>query len=573
MITDIVQAVDEKQSCSPPVSPKSSDRDFSATSTRLPMDLSETKKVDENLQPTGEETQEATLEAVPSEELEPRDSKRVKARAFSTLRRYLLLLFFCLAQFLDIFNLSALYSANPTIAADLNMTGSESVWTISAVQLTFASFLLISGRISDIYNAKWAFIVGLACLGLLDLGMGRVKNKIGFFVLRAIGGIFSSLTIPSAMHLIVKLFPEPSEQSKAIAVFGATGAVATSLGVVIGAVLVQKASWHWIFYLVTIAAIAIAIASIFLIPSKKTLQTREEPKRTNAEKLKQLDIAGVAILTTALVLLVYSLTQGANKKWADGGVLAPLIISIFLIAGFLYYETLLPEDMVSVPPSTWFLPNFSVLFGTAMLPYFWWTTVFIVYLQYWQQIFLWSPINAAVHVLPAGIVTILMAPTGPLQNKISPKWIILFGEVFAFIGTILFPFSGGKNHYWSRVFPGFVIGSSGMMLVFVHSNIAMFRTTPSKMAGVVGALFNSALQIGSAVGFAAVTSISTSIEKKDGPDGVADFRGRADAFWFLFAMVSVATIGCVVFYKPDRIAEVEVSEKGIEKSDEEKASK
>lgn len=89
------------------------------------------------------------------------------------------------------------------------------------------------------------------------------------------------------------------------------------------------------------------------------------------------------------------------------------------------------------------------------------------------------------------------------------------------------------------------------------------------MAGVVGAIFNAALQIGSAVGTAAVTSISTSIEKKDGPDGVAHFKGRADAFWFLFAIVSVATIGCVVFYKPDRVADVEVT-KDIEKCYEER---
>lgn len=104
---------------------------------------------------------------------------------------------------------------------------------------------------------------------------------------------------------------------------------------------------------------------------------------------------------------------------------------------------------------------------------------------------------------------------------------------------------------------------------FSLDSIAIFRTTPPKMAGVVGALFNSALQIGSAVGTAAVTSISTSIEKKDGPDGIAHFRGRADSFWFLFAIVCVAIVGLVVFYKPERATEVEDIEKEAENSDEE----
>lgn len=96
----------------------------------------------------------------------------------------------------------------------------------------------------------------------------------------------------------------------------------------------------------------------------------------------------------------------------------------------------------------------------------------------------------------------------------------------------------------------------------MSTSIAIFRATPPDMAGVVGALFNSALQLGSAIGIAVVTSISTSIERKDGPDGLANFSGRADAFWFVFAIVCAATVGLAVFYKPERTA---AKEEDIEK--------
>jgi len=433
------------------------------------------------------------------------------------------------------------------------MAGSESVWSVSALQLTFASFLLVSGRISDVYSAKWAFIVGLAGLGVLDLGLGFVKNKIGFFVLRAVAGIFSALTIPSALNLIIKLFPDPVEQSTALSAFGATGAIANAIGAVIGAVLVQEASWKWIFYLVTIVALSIAFLSIFLVPRDSDLRDPVvgNEQTSTAQKIRKLDLAGVAILTSALVLLVYSLTQGANTRWASAGVLVPLILSVILLATFVYFETLLPGDLASVPPSTWFLPNFSVLFGTALLPYFYFATMFLVYIQYWQDVYHWTAVSAAIHLLPPGVVALLMSFTGSLANRISPKWLILFGNTLAFIGTILFPFTGKEDRYWPLVFPGLVIGSAGMMITYVHSNIAIFRSTPPRMAGVVGALYNSACQIGSAVGTAAVTSIATSLEKKD-VDGFTEFDGRAASFWFVVAVIVVVTIAVAIFYKTEQ---------------------
>ncbi len=141
-MNDTVETFQNNDTSGVPLSRTPSDHDirYSATSTRIQsMDLTDTKKVDEPLKSTKEEIPEPSLKSVRSEEPESASAIVV----FSPTRRYLLLIFFCLAQFLDIFNLSALFSAIPTIAGDLDMTGSESVWTVSALQLTFASFLLV----------------------------------------------------------------------------------------------------------------------------------------------------------------------------------------------------------------------------------------------------------------------------------------------------------------------------------------------------------------------------------------------------------------------------------------------
>ncbi|OJT09253.1 Cephamycin export protein CmcT [Trametes pubescens] len=483
---------------------------------------------------------------------------------YSPARRYVLLLIFCLAQFLDAFNNSALFSAIPSLVISLGMSEAESTWIISAFQLTFASFLLISGRISDVYNPKFAFIGGVAVLGILSIGAGFVTNKIPLIVLRALSGIAASMTIPSALTLLVNVFTEPNEQARAIGVFGGCGAVGNVLGLIIGAIFVQFASWSWVFWFVALVALPIAAICVFLIP---TQEPRLETGGRMDARWKSLDMGGVSILTAALILFIFSITSGTTSGWGSATVLAPLVISVLMVVAFFYYETTLPVDKAAIPPRTWFLPNFSVLFGTALLPYFWWTTVFTLYTTLWQDVWHWSVISTAIHMLPIGVLAFSMSFTGSLSRVINPKWIILTGEGMCIIATILLAFADGPERYWPFIFPAFVLGSAGAMLTYTHTNIAIFRTSPTSMAGTVGAIFNGALQLGSAIGISAVGSIETSVEARNG--GSQSYAGRAAAFWFLLAIVGIEWVALLVFYRRSKegaIEELEGEGKTLEKT-------
>ncbi|TFK51508.1 MFS general substrate transporter [Heliocybe sulcata] len=460
----------------------------------------------------------------------------------SQAKKYLLLAIFCLAQFIDSFNNSALFSAIPALDEALHMTEGESAWLISAFQLTFASFLLISGKISDLYSSKWAFVGGLAAEGLVSLGAGFAKDKITLIVLRALTGISAAMTIPSALTLLVNTFPESHEQSRAIGIFGGCGAVANVLGLIIGAVFVEYASWHWVFWFVALVATPVSAVCVFVIPSENHIMPMSQ-----ATKLKKLDIPGVSTLTVALILFIFALTSGSTGQWASAMVLAPLIISVFMVGGFLYWETVLPMEDAAVPPSTWFLPNFAVLFGVALLPYLWWTTVFTVFTTLWQSIYEWRVIDSAIHFVPIGVISFTVSWTGPLNRRIDAKYLILFGQGCLVIATILLAFADAPSKYWSHVLPAFLLGSAGAMLSYTHTNISIFRNTPSYMAGTVGAIFNGALQLGSAVGIAAVTSIETSVEAKEG--GFTEYYGRAAAFWFLLGIIGVEIVAISVFFK------------------------
>ncbi|KAG2072282.1 MFS general substrate transporter [Suillus decipiens] len=468
-----------------------------------------------------------------------------KPKRFSLTRRLILLAMFCLAQFLDNFNNSALFSAIPALEVSMGMTESQSTWIMSAFQLTFASFLLISGRISDVYNPKNAFIGGISGLGVFSLCAGFVNDTIPLIVLRALSGVASSITVPAALTLLVSVFPEPLEQARAIGLFGGCGCLANVLGLMIGAIFVQWASYHWVFWFVAIVAMPVALACVVIIPPEIS-KTPGNPEPA-AARWKSLDLFGVSILTIALILFIFSVTSGSTDGWASTIVLVPLIISILMVIGFFYWETLIPKDKAAIPPRTWFYHNFSILFAVALLPCLWWSTVFTIFTTLWQNVFEWSVISSAVHMFPLGIMAFVMSFTGSLSRIFSPKWIILTGLSFCMVATVLLALGGGKpQDYWLYIFPAFALGSAGAMVTYTHTNIAIFQATPSHMAGTVGAIFNGALQFGSAIGLAGVSSIQTSVEVIRG--GSHEYNGRSAAFWFIFAVVSIQFISVSLFY-------------------------
>ncbi|KAG9312486.1 major facilitator superfamily domain-containing protein [Chiua virens] len=467
-------------------------------------------------------------------------------KRLSFARKLTLLLMFCFAQFLDSFNNSALFPAIPALENSMGITQSQSAWIISAFQLTFASFLLIvcpivfslatlsnsrwkSGRISDVYNPKITFISGVFSLGILSVGAGFVDNKIVIIMLRSFMGIAAAMTIPSALTLLVRVFPDPLEQARAIGMFGGCGATANVLGLFIGAVLDQYASYHWVFWFVAIIAIPVATACIFIIPPE--IAKSKDESVTGGAKWKSLDLIGISILTVALILFIYAVTSGSTDGWTTAGVLAPLIISILLTVGFFYWETRIPIDKAAIPPRTWFYSNFTVLFAMALLPFFWWSAIFVVFTTLWQDVFGWTAISTAIHMFPIGVVAIAISFTGALSRVFSPKWIILTGV------------SLGRDRHCSD-------GSwwrAGAMMIYTHTNIAIFQAAPASMAGTVGAIFNGALEFGSAIGIAAFTSIETSVETiHGGPDG---YYGRATAFWFLLALVCLEILSMAYFYR------------------------
>ncbi|KIJ41092.1 hypothetical protein M422DRAFT_255938 [Sphaerobolus stellatus SS14] len=467
--------------------------------------------------------------------------------SLATIRRAILLVVFCLAQFLDSFNNSALFAAIPPIAVDLNIDNSRAVWLVSAYQLTFAALLLSSGRLSDIFNPKHIFVIGMLLMAFCSLGAGFVRAAVPLIILRAFMGVGAALNIPSAMSVIIRLFPDPAAQSKAIAAFAGAAAIGNVIGLIIGASLVSFASWPWVFYFVAIFGGALAISVLLFLP-EVSYGPIVPTAVSKYGRIKRLDLPGVSMLTAALVLFIFAVTSGSIVGWGTATVIVPLVLSVFLTALFFIWEARIPKEIAAVPPSIWKYPNLAILIVVSLQPFMWWASVQFLFSWYFQEIFGWSTIKTAVRFLPLGLVSFpIMGLASVLQQTFSLKWVILFGDLFVLAGTALFPFADTMEHFWRFAFPGFFIGTAGMTIVFATTNIALFSITPPEMSGIVGAIFTCALQLGSATGTAIITSIQTSVEASHG--GPTTYRGRAAGFWFLFAFNALQMLGVAVFMR------------------------
>lgn len=522
-----------------------------------------------------------TLEEKKDKPNEATDNVKPDLSKVSRSRKLTLLGLFTFGAFLDSFNNSALFPAIPVIANELGFDPSETVWIISGYPLTFAAFLLMSGRISDVYTPKPVFIIGSLVVGTTHLIGGFMRQKIALVLLRALGGIGGAMMIPSALSLVIQMFPTPSHQARAISVFSSAGAIGNILGLLIGAIIVQYAGWSWIFWFVAIVGISIGILCFFLIPNAR----RE--RKSNAK----FDMTGVGSLTVALTLFIFAVISGSTKGWGTAYVLAPLLISLLLFVLFHVWEARIPPDDAALPPRMWRLHNFGVLIGVALLPFLWWAVPYINITSWWEEVYGWTAINTAVHFLPMGIGGFIVSQfTGYLPKYFSHKHIILFGLGLAIISTILLHFGDSPDTYWPFTFPAFFLGTTGIVLVYAGSSIAIFAHTPPSVAGTVGAMFNCALQVGSAVGLAVVSSITRSVDNKTPPmnppvedftrhlDEVtkdmwkAAFQGRAAGFWFLLAIICVQFVSISIFFRGGAPEKQEVQEDG-EKNNNETSAK
>ncbi|KAJ3022936.1 hypothetical protein HKX48_004847 [Thoreauomyces humboldtii] len=467
--------------------------------------------------------------------------------------RPLLLPTFCLAQLLDAVNLSGANVALPQIAEDLGFSTSNLQWVISAYALTFGGFLLLSGRLGDIYGHRNFFVAGLVWFTAFALLSGFSQSTTWMILARGLQGIGAASTIPNAIALILQVYPIGRTRNQAMSVFASTGAVGFVLGLIIGgAVTSSSLGWRWIFFISGIISGGMAVIAILVIPSKAAIAALatvdSEMKGPVSTPVKQVvDYLGAFLSTASMLLLVFALTDANERGWGSAVIISLLIVSLVLLALFVFVETKMKQPLM--PMSIWRLPNFAPAFAIAALLVGFFQSYLYFLTLIFQDIWHYTAIESAVRYLPLGILASIM---GVMSEKIifrfNIKVVLVLGLFLGTVGNIILGFYKHEDQYWSHLFPSFVIGITGTASVYASVSIAAISAAPAHQAGIVGGLLNTAFQIGGGLGLAIATAVVSGINTSE-MTGYELLAGYHDGLWTGSALLALALIIAIIFVK------------------------
>ena len=333
----------------------------------------------------------------------------------------------CFALFMIMLDNTVVNVALPSIQRDLGASISGLEWTVNGYTLSFAVLLATGGRLGDIFGRRRMFLFGVVIFALSSATAGLAAGSTDLVLSRVVQGVGAALMMPATLSIITDAFP-PHERGKAMGTWAGVSALALAIGPVLGGFLTEHVTWRAIFYLnIPVAAGAVA-ASLFAVrESRDTTVGRE------------VDYAGVAVLTGALTALILALVEGNSWGWGSVGIVALLVGSGVGLAAFVAVELRVRAPMVEF--HFFSDRNFLGAVVVALIVSFAMLGVFFFLALYMQDILGYSPLEAGVRFLPSTLMIVTVAPiAGRLADRFGPRWLIAAG--LAIVAASLYTFSG-----------------------------------------------------------------------------------------------------------------------------------
>ncbi|SNY66375.1 DHA2 family efflux MFS transporter permease subunit [Paractinoplanes atraurantiacus] len=421
---------------------------------------------------------------------------QLETRETGTTGRWWALVVLALAQLMVVLDATIVNIALPTAQADLGFSDADRQWVVTAYALAFGSLLLLGGRLADFIGRKRMFLVGLIGFALASALGGAAQNLELLIVARALQGAFGAALAPAALSLLSTTFTEPTERGKAFGIFGAISGAGGGIGLLLGGVLTEYASWRWCLYVnLVIAALAVIGAS---------LKLKDEPVARHG----RIDIIGTVTAVVGLVALVYGLANAETDGWTGGWTLGPIIVGVIVLIAFVLVERrvanpLLPLRVVLDRNRGGSYASIAIA-GAGMFGIFLFLTYYLV------AVLGFTPVKTGLAFLPMLGAIMLTATTAGsiLTPKIGPRPLVPLGAFVAAGGMVLLTRLDLDSTYASGVLPGLIIIGLGLGLVFAPTQNAATSGVEHRDAGVASAMINTVQQIGGSIGTALLSSFA-----------------------------------------------------------------
>ena len=410
-------------------------------------------------------------------------------------RRWIVLGVVAICQLMIVLDASIVNIALPQAQHALHISTANRQWVITAYTLAFGGLLLLGGRIADYRGRKRIFVIGLIGFAVASSLGGLAPNAAVLFGARALQGAFAAVMAPAALSILAVTFTQAKERATAFGVFGGISGGGAAIGLIVGGVLTQYASWRWCLLVNTPIAIIAAIVALRVVTESR------------AEGEAHFDLAGAGTVTLGLVSLVYGFTKADTAGWSAGSTIAFLAVAVVLLVSFVVIEArtahpLLPLRVVlERNRGGSFLVSFLVaggLFG-----------MFLFLTYYLQGTLHYSALKTGFAFLPfsAGIVAGATIASR-LIGRAGPRNLMTFGLVISVLGLLWFARIGVAPAYLVHVLPAEIVVSVGIGIVFVTLSSTALLGVADHDAGVASALVNATQQVGGSLGTALLNTFA-----------------------------------------------------------------
>lgn len=413
-------------------------------------------------------------------------------------RRWAALAVLLLVQFMIILDVSVVNIALPAIQQDLGFTRAGLTWVVDSYVLMAGGLLLLGGRLGDVFGRRRLFLAGVVVFGVASLVCGLAQNPGTLVGARFAQGVGEALAAPAAFGLIALLFTDPAERVKAIGLFGGIAGIAGTSGPIVSGVLVEYATWRWIF----LVNLPVAIVAVALVP--RLVSGRLGRVRAGTAGL---DLRGAVLVTAGLTGLVYGLIEAAIHPWGSPRVLLPLLAGALLLPAFVLSQRTAADPLMPLR----FLAErtrvaadaVTVLFYTVFFSQFFITTLYL------QDVLEFGPLRTGLGFLPFGIaVGAALGLATTLIPRTGLRPVLVTGLLLSAAGALAFTRITADGSYATQVLPASVLLALGAGLCLPALGNGAVHGVTDRDAGLASGLQQALQQIGGAVGLAVLTTLA-----------------------------------------------------------------
>lgn len=430
------------------------------------------------------------------------------------------------AQLMVILDITAVNIALPSLAGDLQLSGSDLSWTITSYSLVFGSLLLFGGRAADLLGRRRMFLAGLGVFTVSSFAAAMAGTAGALFAARAGQGLGAALLSPAALAIIMSAF-QGHQRAKALAAWGAVGGAGAAIGVLVGGVLTELADWRMIFYVNLPVAAALALAALETIPAD-----------TRKPRWQGLDLRGALLATSSLAAIVFAITQAEGAGWTSVQTHLFGIGGLAGLALFAAFERRTRSPLVRIERLAdravggglfLMLAAAGSIFG-----------LFLLSSLYLQNVLGWGPLATGLAFIPLALAAGVGAhAAGHIAGKHGVRGPLASAFLVAAVGMALLAHVGENGSYVRDILPGMLVAGVGLGVAVVSVSIAILTGAREEESGMISGLNSTGHEIGGTLGIAILATIAAGGGAVAGPQAAS---GIAHAFVAAGLVASLAGV-------------------------------